>query len=90
VSGMTIRILRAKQFWLTGATGQEQQPVSGLESLASPRNSINIRHRRHAEALRARGFKFVGPTICYAFMEATGMIDDHILACFRRRDPPHG
>jgi DNA-3-methyladenine glycosylase I len=34
------------------------------------------------ELLR-RGFKFVGPTICYAFMQATGMVDDHERACFR-------
>jgi DNA-3-methyladenine glycosylase I len=34
--------------------------------------------------LRARGFKFVGSTICYAFMQAIGMVDDHTLDCFRR------
>lgn len=33
--------------------------------------------------LRARGFNFVGPTICYAFMQATGMVNDHIVSCFR-------
>lgn len=33
--------------------------------------------------LRARGFRFVGPTICYAFMQATGMVNDHLVACFR-------
>ena len=33
--------------------------------------------------LRRRGFNFVGPTICYAFMQATGMVNDHIVACFR-------
>ena len=33
--------------------------------------------------LRQRGFKFVGPTICYAFMQATGMVNDHIVSCFR-------
>jgi DNA-3-methyladenine glycosylase I len=31
-----------------------------------------------------RGFKFVGPTICYAFMQAVGLVDDHVLACWRR------
>ena len=36
--------------------------------------------------LRARGFRFVGPTICYAFMQATGMVNDHTVACFRRRE----
>lgn len=33
--------------------------------------------------LRKRGFKFVGSTICYAFMQATGMVNDHIVGCFR-------
>ena len=36
--------------------------------------------------LRARGFKFVGPTICYAHMQATGMVNDHLVSCFRYRD----
>lgn len=33
--------------------------------------------------LKSRGFKFVGPTICYAFMQATGLVNDHIVSCFR-------
>jgi DNA-3-methyladenine glycosylase I len=33
--------------------------------------------------LQKRGFRFVGPTICYAFMQATGMVNDHIVTCFR-------
>jgi DNA-3-methyladenine glycosylase I len=33
--------------------------------------------------LKKRGFKFVGPTICYAFMQAVGMVNDHIIRCFR-------
>ncbi len=33
--------------------------------------------------LRKRGFKFIGPTICYAFMQAVGMVNDHIVGCFR-------
>ncbi|HKP96988.1 MAG TPA: DNA-3-methyladenine glycosylase I [Fibrobacteria bacterium] len=36
--------------------------------------------------LRKRGFKFVGTTICYAHMQATGMVNDHILACRRHRE----
>ncbi|WP_299550070.1 DNA-3-methyladenine glycosylase I [uncultured Tateyamaria sp.] len=36
--------------------------------------------------LRARGFKFVGPTIVYAFMEATGLVNDHITPCFRHAE----
>lgn len=33
-----------------------------------------------------RGFKFVGPTICYAFMQAVGMVNDHLVSCFRREE----
>jgi DNA-3-methyladenine glycosylase I len=36
--------------------------------------------------LKRRGFTFVGSTICYAFMQATGMVNDHLVACFRYRD----
>ncbi len=36
-----------------------------------------------AKALRKRGFRFVGSTVCYAFMQATGMVDDHTSVCFR-------
>jgi DNA-3-methyladenine glycosylase I len=35
--------------------------------------------------LKRRGFKFVGPTICYAFMQAVGMVNDHTVDCFRHR-----
>jgi DNA-3-methyladenine glycosylase I len=35
--------------------------------------------------LRRRGFRFVGPTICYAFMQAIGLVNDHTLDCFRYR-----
>jgi DNA-3-methyladenine glycosylase I len=33
--------------------------------------------------LRRRGFRFVGPTICYAFMQSAGLVDDHLVSCFR-------
>ena len=36
-----------------------------------------------SRALKARGFRFVGPTICYAFMQAVGMVNDHVTSCFR-------
>ena len=39
--------------------------------------------RAMSRALVKRGFRFVGPTICYAFMQATGMVNDHITTCFR-------
>ncbi len=39
--------------------------------------------RTMSKALKQRGFRFVGPTICYAFMQATGMVNDHLTGCFR-------
>ncbi|MBX3027187.1 DNA-3-methyladenine glycosylase I [bacterium] len=41
--------------------------------------------RAMSAALRRDGFRFVGPTICYAFMQATGMVNDHLVDCFRHR-----
>jgi DNA-3-methyladenine glycosylase I len=38
-----------------------------------------------SKELKRRGFGFVGSTICYAFMQAVGMVDDHVLGCFKRR-----
>jgi DNA-3-methyladenine glycosylase I len=38
---------------------------------------------RMSKALKKRGFRFVGTTICYALMQATGMVDDHLVGCFR-------
>jgi DNA-3-methyladenine glycosylase I len=35
--------------------------------------------------LKKRGFRFVGSTICYAFMQACGLVDDHFASCFRAR-----
>ena len=36
--------------------------------------------------LKKRGFKFIGPTICYAFMQAVGMVNDHVVDCFRYKE----
>ncbi|MGA7802390.1 MAG: DNA-3-methyladenine glycosylase I [Gammaproteobacteria bacterium] len=38
-----------------------------------------------SKELRKRGFQFIGPTTCYAFMQAVGMVNDHEVRCFRRR-----
>ena len=58
------------------------------EPLARPRGAKPRNTSPEAEAmsraLKARGFRFVGPTICYAFMQATGMVNDHAPDCFRR------
>jgi len=39
-----------------------------------------------AREFKAHGFKFVGPTVCYAFMQAVGMVNDHEVSCFRHRE----
>ena len=43
--------------------------------------------RALSKALKARGFKFVGPVIVYAWMEAVGLVNDHVVTCFRHADP---
>ncbi|HZP36648.1 MAG TPA: DNA-3-methyladenine glycosylase I [Methylomirabilota bacterium] len=52
-------------------TARDRVPAESAESRAMSR------------ALLQRGFRFVGPTICYAFMQATGMVNDHVTTCFR-------
>jgi DNA-3-methyladenine glycosylase I len=41
---------------------------------------------RMSRALQDQGFKFVGSTICYAFMQAAGMVNDHLVTCFRHAE----
>ena len=42
--------------------------------------------RAMSKELRSLGFGFCGPTICYAFMQAVGMVNDHVVGCFRHRE----
>ena len=44
---------------------------------------------RMSKTLSKRGFRFVGSTICYAFMQATGMVNDHLVKCFRYKESGH-
>jgi DNA-3-methyladenine glycosylase I len=39
-----------------------------------------------SKALKNRGFRFVGPTTVYAFMQSTGMVNDHVVTCFRHNE----
>jgi DNA-3-methyladenine glycosylase I len=62
--------------------------VGGRPRVNRPRGPKNLRARSpESDAmsadLRRRGFTFVGSTICYAFMQAVGMVDDHSATCFR-------
>jgi DNA-3-methyladenine glycosylase I len=54
-------------------------PGDGVTVVASTPLSETI-----SKALKARGFRFVGPTIVYAWMQAVGIVNDHVLDCFRR------
>ena len=45
--------------------------------------------RAMSRDLVRRGFRFVGPTICYAFMQATGMVNDHLVTCFKYKESDH-
>jgi DNA-3-methyladenine glycosylase I len=53
--------------------------IKGLP--AQTRESISM-----SKDLKRRGFNFVGPTVCYAFMQAVGMVNDHLVSCFRYRE----
>lgn len=65
------------------------QFVDGLPRINSWRSLEEIPPRTSesdvmSRDLRQRGFKFVGSTICYAFMQATGLVNDHLIGCYRR------
>jgi DNA-3-methyladenine glycosylase I len=42
--------------------------------------------REMSKDLKRRGFRFVGPTVCYAFKQAAGLVNDHVTSCFRHRE----
>jgi DNA-3-methyladenine glycosylase I len=61
-----------------------------LVNLRDARNPVPARTPESdalSKDLKKRGFNFVGSTICYAFMQAVGMVDDHVENCFRRLHP---
>ena len=69
---------------------------TGGKPLVNRRRSLKGLPARTAESdamsgdLLRRGFKFVGSTICYAMMQATGMVNDHLVSCFRHRQVNSG
>jgi DNA-3-methyladenine glycosylase I len=62
------------------------QPI--LNSFNSPGNlpALTDESKAMSRDLLRRGFKFVGPTICYAFMQSAGMVNDHLVECFRHAE----
>ena len=57
--------------------------VDGKTLKDSKKEGGQARSIAMSKDLKKRGFTFVGPTIAYAFMQATGMVDDHLVTCFR-------
>ena len=81
-----------------GGARELRRPTSGGSSAASRSSaaggrSPSCRRRRRvskamSKDLKRRGFRFVGPTVCYAFMQAAGLVNDHVVSCFRFRPAP--
>lgn len=62
--------------------------VGGAPRVNRPRSLADLpaetdESRTMSRELKRRGFRFVGPTVCYAFMQATGLVNDHLVTCYR-------
>ena len=60
------------------------KPIIGTWRTTAEIPAESAESRALSKDLKRRGFRFVGPTVCYAFMQAVGLVDDHIVGCFRR------
>ena len=58
-------------------------PIVGAWKSVHEIPAETVESRAMSRDLKARGFRFVGPTVCYAFMQGSGMVNDHVLTCFR-------
>jgi DNA-3-methyladenine glycosylase I len=66
--------------FVDGKPIQNAWPVPGKVPAETPESQAM------SKDLKRRGFNFVGPTVCYAFMQAVGMVNDHLTSCFRYRE----
>ena len=62
------------------------EPIVGRFASLAETPAETAESRAMSKDLKRRGFRFVGPTICYAFMQATGLVNDHVTTCFRFRE----
>jgi DNA-3-methyladenine glycosylase I len=62
------------------------KPIVNALSASSQIQALTAESDKMSRDLLKRGFKFVGPTICYAFMQAVGMVNDHLVNCFRYKE----
>ena len=65
--------------WAFAGGAPRRNAFASLEELPAETEQSRALNRD----LRARGFNFVGPTICYAYMQAAGLVNDHVAGCFR-------
>jgi len=69
-------------FWsFVGGRTIQNRFTTGAEIPAVTPEAVSM-----SKALVARGFKFVGPTICYAIMQSAGLVNDHLVGCFRHAE----
>ncbi|GAA6142745.1 hypothetical protein NBRC116584_25630 [Hydrogenophaga sp. 5NK40-0174] len=66
--------------FVDGKTIQNAWKTSSEVPSSSPESE------KMSKSLKKKGFKFVGPTTCYAFMQAVGMVNDHLVSCFRHKE----
>lgn len=64
----------------------DETPIVGRWHTLSELPAETDVSRALSKDLKRRGFRFVGPTVCYAFMQATGMVNDHTVDCFRFKE----
>jgi DNA-3-methyladenine glycosylase I len=64
----------------------EGEPIVGRWKRLADLPAETAESRAMSKDMKRRGFRFVGPTVCYAFMQATGMVNDHMVSCFRYRE----
>ncbi len=64
----------------------EGTPINNSWKSLSEMPASTEKSKKMSKELQKRGFKFAGPTICYAFMQAVGMVNDHVTGCFRYRE----
>jgi DNA-3-methyladenine glycosylase I len=60
-------------------------PIVNRWRTTSELPSETAESRAMSKELKRRGFRFVGPTVCYSLMQACGLVDDHVMGCFRHR-----
>jgi len=61
-------------------------PIVGRRSTLNDLPSETQESTAMSKDLKRRGFRFIGPTVCYAYMQASGLVNDHVTTCFRYRE----